>query len=104
MVVLVGCLVLAVAVVGGMGWAAVSVARHRVGAAADLAALSAAYAVGADPCGVAARVAAANGAVLAECVPTGSEVTVRVGCEVRLPWGLATQVMGQARAGPGAAG
>ena len=51
-------------------WGAVVVARHRAGRAADAAALAGAAAVvrlAADPCGSAARVATAAGAVLEVC-------------------------------------
>lgn len=46
-------------------------ARHRLERAADLAALAAAEQIGraGQPCAAAARIAAANGAVLASCIP-----------------------------------
>lgn len=80
------------------------VARHRAGAAADLAALAVAVrAVRGDPaaCGTGTSVAAANGADLVACsVGPGSVVAVEVSVPVRLgPLGLLAAA-GRARAGP----
>jgi secretion/DNA translocation related TadE-like protein len=85
-------LLIAVAGAGVLRTAAV-LARHRVEAAADLAALAAAGQIGvaSDPCGAAGRIAAANGATLRRCVTTlagdgrSGSVTVTVGQSVRLP-------------------
>ncbi|TFV48548.1 Rv3654c family TadE-like protein [Blastococcus sp. TF02A_35] len=95
-VVLVG----AAAVLAGVA----TVARHRAGAAADLAALAGAgrAVVGdADPCAAAGRIAEDNGAALAGCrVEPGSVVVV----EVRVTVGLGRlgvhEALGRARAGP----
>jgi secretion/DNA translocation related TadE-like protein len=83
------------------------VARHRAGAAADLAALAAAgHAVTGDPavCAAAAEVARRNGARLSSCAPgDGATVSVTVTVPVRLGrLGLFTAT-GRARAGPVAA-
>src|SRR4051794_16510323 len=80
------------------------VARHRAGAAADLAALAAAgSAVQGDPgaCSVAEQVAAANGATVDSCsVSAAAVVELRVHVPVRLgPLGVAA-ARGRARAGP----
>ncbi len=80
------------------------VARHRAGAAADLAALAVAgRAVLGDPaaCGTGADVARANGAELVGCtVGPGAVVEVQVAVPVRLgPVGV-TRAQGRARAGP----
>jgi secretion/DNA translocation related TadE-like protein len=60
------------------------IARHRAGAAADLAALAAAdHALDGAPaaCGLAARVASAQGATVVGCTVTGeiADITARVG-------------------------
>jgi len=72
--------------------------RHRATSAADLAALAgASRAVLGDPsaCAVAARIAAANGALLASCAQlAGAEVQV----EVRVPVPLGPLGSGEARA------
>jgi secretion/DNA translocation related TadE-like protein len=81
-----------------------AVARHRAGAAADMAALAGAgrAAVG-DPaaCTTAAAVARADGAALDGCdLGAGGVVTVRVRVTVRLgPFGSAP-ALARARAGP----
>ncbi|GHE12142.1 Rv3654c family TadE-like protein [Klenkia taihuensis] len=80
------------------------VARHRAGAAADLAALAAAaQAVRGDPgaCATGAALAAANGAELVSCaVGPDAVVRVEVSVPVRLgPLGLLA-AGGRARAGP----
>jgi secretion/DNA translocation related TadE-like protein len=81
-------------------------ARHRAETAADLAALAAAgqIGVGADVCDAAARVAAANGALLQRCVPQldpgGREgtVSVEVAITVHLPVAGVRLVSASARA------
>lgn len=80
------------------------VARHRAGAAADLAALAAAgrAVVGhLDACVVAAEVAAGNSARLTDCtVDRNAVVTVTVSVPLRLgPLGVRT-ASARARAGP----
>jgi secretion/DNA translocation related TadE-like protein len=53
--------------------------KHRLDAAADLAALAAAYDVGvSDPCATAQRVASANAADVEDCVVDDPSVTVTV--------------------------
>jgi secretion/DNA translocation related TadE-like protein len=96
--------VLALLATAGVLVGVASVARHRAGGAADLAALAAAgRTVLGDPaaCEVAAEVAAANGAELTGCRVTNGrvvEVTVRVAVELgRLGMHSST---GRARAGP----
>ena len=80
------------------------VARHRAGAAADLAALAAAArAVVGDPaaCAEAARIARANTAQLDGCsVGAGAVVAVQVRVPVRLGALGVFQAHGRARAGP----
>ncbi|MDT4940036.1 MAG: hypothetical protein QOJ34_125, partial [Pseudonocardiales bacterium] len=88
-------------------------ARHRVGAAADLAALAAAgrIGLGADGCDAAARIAAGNGADVRRCTielaPDGRSgtVTVTVAVRVRLPLAGAQEAVASARAArlPGSA-
>ncbi|MGZ0149242.1 pilus assembly protein TadG-related protein [Kribbella sp. WER1] len=106
-------------------WSAISTARHKVSAAADLAALSAAQvlttpsvgdarrgsyllsssgragavAPGSEACRVAGRVAGGNGARLVGCEVVGGVVSVQVSVEVDLRVGRVTLV-GWARAGP----
>ena len=87
---------------------AATVARHRAGTAADLAALAAAgRAVLGEPdaCGSAARVARANGAALVSCsVDDAAVAEVRVDVPVHLG-GLGVHVASaRARAGPAAPG
>jgi secretion/DNA translocation related TadE-like protein len=62
----------------GAGVGAVVATHRRVAAAADLAALAGASAVGSarDPCAAATDVAAANGAVLSRCELDGAVVSV----------------------------
>ena len=59
------------------GVAAQAVARQRVAAVADIAALAAAQAL-VEPCGRAARVAGDNGLALTQCEPDGVDVVVEV--------------------------
>lgn len=82
--------------------AAVAAARQRAAAAADLAALAAAASPTGDPCGVAARSAAANGARVIACSVSAGDVLVRA--ETPLPEALAAfgarTTAVSARAGP----
>jgi len=103
-VVLVGVLVM-VALLGAAG-AGVLVAHRRASAAADLAALAAADALGPGragtrACSAAGRVSAANGAEMMSCEVQGDDVLVRVGIEARpiTGWWSLT-VPARARAGP----
>jgi secretion/DNA translocation related TadE-like protein len=87
-----------------LGVVTAMVRAHRVAqSAADLAALSAATALGRgrDPCAAGADTAAVNGARLVACSLTGREATVRV--QVAGPhWlGQAADLSAEARAGPG---
>lgn len=82
--------------------AAVVVDLRTAQAAADLAALAGASAVGraADPCDDAARVALANGAELRACHSQGREVVVEVVVAGPRWLGLAADPTARARAGP----
>lgn len=81
--------------------------RHELAAAADLAALAGASALarelsssgGGAPCVAAARVAAANGALLVGCTPHGPVLDVRVQRTVG-GWGATVVIHARARAGP----
>lgn len=77
-------------------------AQHQAAAAADLAALAGAQAVGAssDPCEAAARVASANGAQLRSCRISGDVVDVLVELSSPRLWGRTWLLRGRARAGP----
>ncbi len=88
---------MALVLAGGAG-----VARHRATAAADLAALAAAVRLveGADACGAAAQLAAANAAELAACEVRGGEVGVAVRVPVRLGGLGVFSATARARAGP----
>jgi secretion/DNA translocation related TadE-like protein len=98
-------LVLALAVAVELRTVAV-LARHRVEAAADLAALAAAGAIGtaAAPCAGAAEVAAANHGVLTACVlrvdasGRSGQVWIQVTSSFRLVGAGRCQVVGAARA------
>ncbi|QNE20322.1 flp pilus-assembly TadE/G-like family protein [Kribbella qitaiheensis] len=84
-------------------WAAVSVGTHRVAAAADLVALSAAQALQSgedDPCRTARRIAANQRVDLHSCQVEGETVAIEVG--VVLHFGLlgSPTVSTPARAGP----
>jgi hypothetical protein len=114
-------LILLAAASAGLDGAAVA-ARHRAGAAADLASLAAAAqlakklaaapAAGVDSgvdsgvdaaaaCATASRVAASNGAKLQGCVVDGSTVTVAVASPVQgLAGALGAMATAGARAGP----
>lgn len=99
-----------VAVALALALAAVALARvaHARGtaqAAADLAAIAAAEAaqrpLGGDPCAVAARVVAANGADLTGCtLEPGGFVTVSTAVVVAAPAGWQGTTSASARAGP----
>ncbi len=93
-------LLVAVGTVAG-AFVAVIAAHHHVEAAADLAALGGAGAVGAgqDPCAVAEAIARRNGATTQGCEVRGSEVWIAV--SLRLPEILGGRVLhARARAGP----
>jgi secretion/DNA translocation related TadE-like protein len=81
---------------------AMVVAHRRAQAAADLAALAgaAALARGADACASATAMAAANGADLASCLPSGSEVRVVVTVGGPHWLGQSADLSATARAGP----
>ena len=98
-------LLLAVTVVAA-GGTRIAVAGHRAGAAADLAALAAAQAVrdGSDGCAAATRVAQANRARVAACLPDGMQVRVTVEVDTPRMVGLVWSVPASARAGPVGAG
>ncbi|MFK4083910.1 Rv3654c family TadE-like protein [Kribbella sp. NPDC020789] len=97
---LTACLLVATALATAVLWAAISTARHKLGAAADMTALSAAYALTTTPCVAAARAAAANNAELTTCTATADDVTVQVSVPLDLPF-LPTQTLTtSARAGP----
>lgn len=86
----------------------VRAARHRVYAAADMAALAAAANAAGGPqyaCGLAARVARASGGQLRRCVVRArrSQVTVTSAVRLGYPFGSLV-VIGRARAGPGGPG
>ena len=88
-------------------WSAISTARHKLAAAADLTALSAAQspratqgrASAAAPCATAARVAVANKVRLTACAVAADAVTVEVSLEVDLRVTRPT-LTAEARAGP----
>nr|WP_026556018.1 Rv3654c family TadE-like protein [Arthrobacter sp. 35W] len=100
-----GLALVLIALLGGtMLLTRAAVGASRAATAADLAALAAADAARGlapgDPCGVAAQIAAAQGAVLAACAVQGSgldTVELEVMVEAGVPWAVAT---GRARAGP----
>ena len=95
LVMLVGVLLMAISVAGGL-----FISQTRARAAADLAAVSAATALleGRSACDVASSVAAANGAGLEACTVQDEDVLVRVSVSTRIP--LAPQVVRSAQAGP----
>lgn len=100
----VACLVLLLVVGSALGVVAAMVRAHRTAqAAADLAALAAASAVGGgrDPCGSGSAIAEANGATQTSCVVEGLEVTVRVEAPGPRWLGQAGDLVAEARAGPG---
>jgi secretion/DNA translocation related TadE-like protein len=76
--------------------------QHRLDASADLAAVSGADGLqrGASACSIAARVAEANGAGLADCRVDGADVVVTVDDRLHLPLGVDERLVSYARAGP----
>jgi secretion/DNA translocation related TadE-like protein len=82
--------------------AAAVAAQHRLDAAADLSALSAASGLqrGDDPCAAAARIAFDNQASVSRCRIDGADVVVTVGRRIELPLGLHAELTTTARAGP----
>ena len=97
----VAAVVLAVAV-GVLLVARASAAAHQARAAADLAALAGAHGVraGADACGEARRIAAANSAGVVGCRVDGLDVVVRAGVPVELGGFGVWSAEAVARAGP----
>jgi secretion/DNA translocation related TadE-like protein len=81
----------------------VAVAGHRAGAAADLAALAGAQAVGdsRSACAAAALSAHRNGGEVTECSVVGLDVSVTVHVDTPRVVGLVWSVPADARAGPG---
>jgi secretion/DNA translocation related TadE-like protein len=84
------------------GYTALAAAKHRAGAAADLAALAGAQALqdGGDACVSASSVAARNGAQLAVCVVEGLTVEVVARADGPHLLGRAWTFESAARAGP----
>ena len=95
-----GVLLLLGAALGVVG--AMVVAHRQAQSAADLAALAGADAgaTGADPCAVAAELAADNGARLARCSVADREVTVEVTVSGPRWLGQPHDLTARARAGP----
>ena len=96
--------VLLVAALGITGLIQAQSATGRARAAADLAAVSGATVLSSviapgDPCVMAGRVAAANGASVSSCSVTGEDVTVSVVVPTTI-LGRPRQATAQARAGP----
>ena len=96
--------VLLAAAVGIAGLIQAQSATGRARAAADLAAISGATVLSSviapgDPCAMAQRVAAANGASASACSVTGEDVTVSVVVPTTI-LGRPRQATAQARAGP----
>ena len=96
--------VLLVAALGITGLIQAQSATGRARAAADLAAVSGATVLSSviapgDPCAMAGRVAAANGASVSSCSVTGEDVTVSVVVPTTI-LGRPRQATAQARAGP----
>ena len=86
-----------------MPWGAISVGTHRVAAAADLVALSAAQALQAgedDPCRTARRIALDQHVDLRGCKIEGETVAVEVGVVIRLGVLGSPSISTPARAGP----
>jgi len=98
--VLTACLLLSTALAVAILWATISTARHKLAAAADLTALSAAYALTASPCAAAARAATANNVTLTACTPTPTDVTIQVSLPIPLPLIPTPTLTTTARAGP----
>ena len=98
----VAMVLLGAGVVGAL-WAVVSAGNHRVVAAADLAALSAAQAVQSgtgDPCASAQRIAAEQQVEVQVCRVEGEVVSVVMGVSLRLGALGSPVVSAEARAGP----
>ena len=96
--------VLLAAAVGIAGLIQAQSATGRARAAADLAAISGATVLSSvvapgDPCAMAGRVAAANGALMSACSVDGEDVTVAVTVPTTI-LGLPRQATARARAGP----
>lgn len=92
------------AAVGIAGLVQVQTATGRARAAADLSAVSGATVLSSviasgDPCAMAGRVAAANGASVSACSVAGEDVTVSVVVPTTV-LGLPRQATAEARAGP----
>lgn len=90
-----------VLLVGALGLGTAAVSAARAGAAADLAALSAADAFRglhpADPCALAEQTALRHGAAVTQCeLQEGGTVLVSLSLSTALPW----PAEGTARAGP----
>lgn len=95
--------VIAVAVVAAAVRGVAVVDRHRVEAAADLAALAGAQSVlegAGEACAQAASIARANGARLVRCALSGDVIEVEVASDLRLGRLGTWVVTGRARAGP----
>ena len=100
----VACLSVLLLVGAALGVVAAMVHAHRVAqSAADLAALAGASALadGDDGCGVAARIAEANGAALDGCRAVDREVAVTVRVDGPGWLGQSGDLTAEARAGPG---
>jgi secretion/DNA translocation related TadE-like protein len=93
---------LAIVVALGLQVTALVVLRHRVSAAADLAALAGSRAAteGADPCAAARQVARRNDATLERCRADLDVVTVTATAVTRPWWGGTWRARVQARAAP----
>ena len=84
-------------------WAAVSTGHHRVAAAADLSAISAAQALQSgseDPCSTAARIAGEHHAEILDCQVDAETVVVVAAVRLRLGALGSPYVRSTARAGP----
>jgi secretion/DNA translocation related TadE-like protein len=96
-------LLLLLAVAMATIWSAISVGRHKLAAAADLTALSAAQAIqspATDPCAVAQRIATIHHVQLADCQITGDTVSVQVATRLTLANLAHPTLTTTARAGP----
>lgn len=98
----VACLGLLILLAAALGVTTAIVHAHRQAqAAADLAALAAAAAVGrGDPCAVGGGTAAANGAHLTSCTVAGRDVRVQVVVSGPRWLGQRADLVAEARAGP----
>lgn len=96
-------LLLATAVAMATLWSAISIARHKLAAAADLTALSAAQALvsgSPDPCATARRIAATHNVVLADCQLASDSALIRVTTQLHLAAIAHPTLSASARAGP----